>query len=454
VAARAAAHPELTLHALASELSAAPSSLDAFAAGDPATEVRAVFSWSYQALSSSAARLFRLLGLHPGPDVAVAAIASLAGLPVSQAARLMSELRDANLVTEHGSGRYTCHDLLRAYATELGLALDSPDLHHEARQRMFDHYLLTAQAGSVRLKPFETTVSGKAAPDVTIEDLVDHPQTLAWFAAEHHVMVALVQLAADTGFPVYASQIALTVSEYLYRQGHWHDWLSVLQTGLDAVTRAGSIAEQARAYRALTRTYARLGRVDAAAAHGRLALELSEQTGDPNGLAIAHRVLGVLMEVRGNQSEALNHDLQALQLYRSAGNREGVARTLNSVGWSYAQIGEFHSALTHCGEAFALLTELEDRQGLAATWDSLGWIHFHLGDYPSAVTCLKHALELFRNLDRYKEAECLTHLGDVHKAIGDVTSAAEAWQQAMDIYVGLGHRVVRILRIKLGALQN
>jgi DNA-binding SARP family transcriptional activator/tetratricopeptide (TPR) repeat protein len=453
VAARAAAHPEHSLHTLASELRAAPASLDAFAAGDPATEVRAVFSWSYRAVSAPAARLFRLLGLHPGPDVAVAAIASLAGLPVPQTRRLLSELRDANLVTELGSGRYTCHDLLRAYATELGLLHDSAEVRHEARHRMLDHYLRSAHAGSLRLRPFEPVVLGDAKPGITIENLVDQHQTLAWFAAEHHVILGLVQQAADTGFPAYASQIASTVSDYLYRQGYWHDWLSLLQTGLDAVTRTGSIVEQARTYRALTRAYARLDRIGAATAHGRLALELSEQLGDPYGLAFAHRVLGVVMEVRGDQRAALGHDLQALELFRSVGNRECVARTLNSVGWSYAQIGDFDPALTICEEAFTLLTGLDDRQGLAATCDSLGYIHHHLGDYQRAVAYFQRAIELFRDLDRYKEAECLTHLGDLYKAVGEVASAGAAWRQALDIYLGFDHRDVRLLRIKLRGLH-
>jgi DNA-binding SARP family transcriptional activator len=244
VAGRAAADPQLSLHALVSHLRTAPASLDAFAAGDRAIEVRVVFSWSYQALSGPAARMFRLLGLHPGPDVAVAAIASLAGLPVPWARRLMSELRDANLVTEHESGRYSCHDLLRAYATELGLHNDTPVLRREARQRMLDHYFLTAHGGCGKLRPFQPIAVGAARPGVTVEDLVDDRQTLAWFAAEHQVILTLVRHAADNGFPVHAAQLALTVGEYLYRQGHWHEWLAALRIGLEAVTRAAALAEQ------------------------------------------------------------------------------------------------------------------------------------------------------------------------------------------------------------------
>ena len=79
-AARAAARPCFPLAALAAELRDADGRLDALDSGDPAASVRAVFSWSYQQLSADAARMFRLLGLHPGPDISVPAAASLAAV--------------------------------------------------------------------------------------------------------------------------------------------------------------------------------------------------------------------------------------------------------------------------------------------------------------------------------------------------------------------------------------
>lgn len=77
--------------------------------------MRAGFSWSYRYLSPAAARLFRLLGLHPGPDLTAPAAASLA---ISQVRPVLAELTRTHLLGERSPGRYTFHDLLRAYVME------------------------------------------------------------------------------------------------------------------------------------------------------------------------------------------------------------------------------------------------------------------------------------------------------------------------------------------------
>ena len=118
VAARAAARPHLPLAALAGEMRDTRRRLDVLETGETATSVRSVMSWSCARLSESARRLFRLLGTHAGPDIAVPAAASLAGLTRSQAYLALAELCDEHLLSEHRPGRYTCHDLLRAYAAE------------------------------------------------------------------------------------------------------------------------------------------------------------------------------------------------------------------------------------------------------------------------------------------------------------------------------------------------
>lgn len=450
VGARAASRPDFDLADLAAELCTARGSLDAFALPDPAVEVRAVFSWSYQELTEPAARLFRLLGLHPGPDAALPAIASLAGLSLASARAHLAELCNTHLVDEHEPGRYACHDLLRTYAAELSRELDSAAERHEAQLRMFDHYLLTAHTGSLLLQSWDQVPLEPPRPLVTVEDFPDHRQALSWFTAEHQVLLAMVQHAAETRFSAYSQQLACTLSEYLYRRGHWHDWAHTLRTALDTVTILTEGPTQARLHRGLIRAYARMGQLDAAVIHGDLALELAQRLDDTLGLAKAHGVLGILSEVQGRLAAALEHDLQALELFQAAGDRREEGRALNAVGWSYACLNDPSTALDYCERALRVLTEIDDRQGMAATWDSLGYVHYRLGDHRQAVTCHRHAIRLFRDLgDRYKEAECLAHLGNAYHAEADADAAHTAWRSALTIFVELGHPDAEELRRKL-----
>jgi len=64
-AARAGARAHLPLAVTVAELRDARQRLDALDGGDPASNLRAVFSWSGQELSGAAADMFRLLGIHP-----------------------------------------------------------------------------------------------------------------------------------------------------------------------------------------------------------------------------------------------------------------------------------------------------------------------------------------------------------------------------------------------------
>ena len=124
IAARAAVSHTLPLSALAQRLRRDHERLDALTTGDPSTDLRAVLSASYRALRPPTARLFRLLGLHPGPDISAPAAASLAARPLGEVREMLAGMAGANLVVEHLPGRYTFHDLLRAYAADTATRTD------------------------------------------------------------------------------------------------------------------------------------------------------------------------------------------------------------------------------------------------------------------------------------------------------------------------------------------
>jgi len=453
VAARAATHPHLSLASLAAELD--DFRLDALADDDPTTDIRAVFSWSYTALTRPAARLFRLLGLHPGPDISTPAAASLAALTPSRVRPLLAELTRANLLVEPTPDRYTFHDLLRAYAGEVAHSIDSAAERHAANRRMLDHYLHTAHTADRLLYPAREPITlTPPQSGVTPESLADHEQALAWFTAEHAAVLAAVDHAAATGFDAHTWQLASTITDFLNRQGHWHDQASTGRAAVAAARRLGDPAVQARAHRSLALAYNRLGRFDDAHTQLRHALDLSSQAGDRVGQAHTHLSLAYVRGRQGRHTQALHHARQALDLHRAAGHRTGQADAFNAVGWYHALLGDHQQALTACQQALTLHQELDNRLGQAATWDSLGYAHHHLDQHEQAITCYQRALHLFQDLAaRYEEATIFSHLGDTHHATDNPDAARTAWQHALTILDQLDHPDAQQLRTKLTTLD-
>ncbi|HET6501710.1 MAG TPA: BTAD domain-containing putative transcriptional regulator [Amycolatopsis sp.] len=458
IAATRAAQTGFPLTTLAAELAEAGQRLDVLSAGDPASEVRAVFSWSYTALSPAAARLFRLLGLHPGPDVSAAAAASLAALPASRVRGLLAELTGASLLAEHAPGRYAFHDLLRAYAADQADTTDPDPERHAAVQRMLDHYMHTAHTaarllGSVR----DPLTLPPPRHGVTPEHPADHERALAWFVSERAVLLAVVDHAGAAGFDTHAGHLARTVATFLDRRGHWHDLAVVGEAAVAAADRRADPAGQPVAHRILARACFRLRRLDDAHTHLRTALDLFVSTGDLEGQADTHIEIARLRARQGPDAitGALHHIQWADVLHRSTGHRLGQAQTLNAIGWYHARNGNHPQTLICCQQALPLLQEFHDREGEAYAWDSLGYAHHYLKHHPESIACYQHAVDLCRDLgDRYLESDVLNRLGDTHHAAHETDAAREAWHQALSILTELDHPDADRIRAKLAGLDT
>jgi DNA-binding SARP family transcriptional activator len=455
-AARAAAHPRFSLGSLAAELRDTRGRLDALSTGEDATDVRAVFSWSYQNLDRPAAQMFRLLGLHPGPDITAPAAASLAGLPVPAAHRLLRELTRGHLLAEPAPGRYAFHDLLRAYAAEQAAAEDSDADRRAALHRALDHYLHTAHAAAVLINNARGTIDlPPVQPGAVPEALDTLQQARAWFEAEHHVLLAAAALAAENGFDVHAWQLPWALADHLEFHRMWQDMADIQDAALTAAERLGDIAAQASVHRSLGRARFSLGSWDDAHTHLSQALELYQELGDLVGQARVHLSIGRAMEHMDRVDEALGHARQALALFEEAGNRPGQARALNNVGWYHAVLGDHRQALLSSRQALGLQHDLGDRCGEASTWDSLGYSHHHLGQFAKSATCYQEAITLFADIgSRSGEAEVLIHLADVHRAAGSRQAAITVWRQALQILDELGDPGAEELRGKLRQLET
>jgi DNA-binding SARP family transcriptional activator/tetratricopeptide (TPR) repeat protein len=456
VAARAAASPRFPLAHFAAEIREAGQVLDLFRSDDAATDVSAVFSWSYRALSTDAARLFRLLGLHPGPDFTVGAAASLAGIAPDQARALLAELTRGHLLTEHRPGRYAFHDLLRAYAAEQARSHDHDSARDAAVGRLLGHCLHTAYAAATLTDPCFAPVAAPVPPQprVVIGGPATAEEALSWFTAEHPTLLAAVPLAAESGAATHAWQLAWVLGTYLLRQGLWTDQATACRLALDAARRDGDTAGEAHALVLLGLGYGSSGRLGEAALLLRTALRLLETVGGCHRSQVrAHRTLSWIAEQQERHADMLSHATAALELSREAGDLALEVMSLNDVGYSHALLGNYRPAIVYCERSLAGSQEAGERNWESAAWDSLGYIHHQLGDHRRAITCYERSLDLSRTLaDRYNEAGALDHLGDVHRSAYDMDAARWAWIQAARGYDEIGHPRGEQIRAKLGSL--
>lgn len=467
VAARVATRTGFRLGTVAAELATA--GLDGFSGGEASTDLRGVFSWSCHRLSEPAARLFRLLGLGFGPDLAVPAVASMsaegagggparfehsagvgaAGTFVLESARgLLAELARAHLVTEPAPGRYGMHDLLRAFAGEL------PEPGRSAAlRRLIEHYLHTGYAAARLLDPVRDPIGmPEPGPGVRPETFTSADAAQAWFAAEYSVLLAAVERAAAAGLDAYTWRLAWTMQTFLHRRGLWHDQAWVLRAALAAAERAEEPVGQALCHRYLGVSLGRTGRAEEAERHYRLALARYTELADRTGQARAHLDLGWAHNLRNRYLDGIRHYRRALELFIELNHRSGQALAFNNIGHNLVILGDYRRALGYCERALALHRQGADRWGEATTVDSLGHAYHLLGEYTRAVDCYQQALAGYRAVgERYHEAETATRLGDVLEAAGDPEAAGRVWRDALAILEELDDPDAADVRTRLSA---
>ncbi|WP_433220597.1 BTAD domain-containing putative transcriptional regulator [Dactylosporangium sp. CS-047395] len=442
VAAHAAARPHIALAQLAGELRDAARRWHVLDGGDAVSDVRAVLSWSYLALPAATARMFRLLGAHPGPVLGTAAAAGLAGVAPEVATELLAELCRASLLTEPEPGRFTHHDLLRGYALELAAAQDEP----EATRRVLDHYVNTAVIAAAVINPSWPPVSPpEPAPGVTVDVKAEQ----RWLTEELPTLLAAVEAAAVRKLDVHAWQLAWALTDLLERQGRWDDWEAAHGTGLRAAERAGDAQAVAHLHRGLGRLRMWQWRYQEALAHFGEALERFQALGDRHGEARTEHNLCQLADREGRLPDAARHAQRSLDLCRELGDRADVAKELNALAWCHLEAGELDHARAACEEAAAIYREVDDPAQEGAAQHTLGGIHHRRGDLAAAAACYERAVALSGGVgDRYAEALALDGLGDTGT---DPDEARRRWEQALTILTELGRPEADAVRAKLSS---
>jgi len=445
----AVAHPAMTVTELAAELADEQRRLALLDAdGDSRTAVRSVFSWSYRHLPAAAAGAFRLLGFHPGADIDRYAAAALTaassedgGGDGADGGRILEQLSRANLMHSTRPGWYGMHDLLRAYARDVG-ERDAGGEIREALTRLFDHYLGVACAAMKTLFPAERPGVSRSIPlPSTGPEVTDPVPARAWLDAERANLVAVTVHCAANGWADHAVHLAATVFRYL-DDGHYSDAFIMHSHACLAAQHIGDQVAEAGALSALGVVAWRLGGYDRSVGYLRRALTLSRQAGDTVGEARALGNLGLVGSQHGRYAEAAGHIVRALALFRGIGDRTGEARTLSSLGIVDWQQGRYDRAVGHHRQALAIYHEMSDRPGEARALGNLGSAYAQQGRFHEAADCQRQALALFREIGhQIGEARALSDLGLVRARQDRREQATDHQRQALALFREAGYQV-------------
>ncbi|MFI5916504.1 ATP-binding protein [Dactylosporangium sp. NPDC051541] len=451
VAARAATHPTLALSALADELRGTPRGLDGIDGGDPATDVRAVFSSSYRALHGPARRLFRLLGLHPGPHLGAAAAGRLAALEPAAARSALAELLRGHLITEEPAGRFGLHDLLRAYAAELADAEEPPLRRADAVARLLRYYAAVAQAAAARVWTtglLEAPEDDRCEP--VAEAFADRAAALAWFAAERPALGGLVLLAAEAGADWPTVALAAATGRYLQLVGGWAEQQRVMLTGVEAAERLGRPPALVQCRLVLAQAQMLGGDCEGAHEQLRRALDTALGAGDTGAALTVRLAAGRVYEQEHRHHEAIAEARRALA---ELGDDRSELRLgpLNTIAWQYALLGAYDEAIQHSRAVVEASTGLS--YVVAAALRTLGYSEHRAGRPGVGRGHLERSAATYQQLgNRYREAATLDDAAAAMLDDGDAAAAGRAWRQALHIYAEFGHPAAADIRAKLHRL--
>jgi tetratricopeptide (TPR) repeat protein/transcriptional regulator with XRE-family HTH domain len=434
-------HAAWTVAGRAAELASAVDRLELMVTEN--LSVTAAFNLSYADLSPDQQRLFRRLGLHPGPDIDRYAAAALDGTDLAAARHGLEDLYDHYLLTEPAHGRYRLHDLIREHAHALAARDDLQQVRDQATTRLLDYYQHAAAGADALIDrwAFPAPAAADAAKPVAAPILTDPEQALAWARAERASLLACLDHATATG--QHARVIAFTagLAGLLRRDGPWADAITRHIVAISAARQLGDRPGEASALNDLGVVRSTTGEYPASVQALEQAVGIFRDLGDQAGEAIALSNLGATWRLTGDYPAAVAALDRALGIFGHLGDRVGQARALTTLGIARQRTGDYRAAGRAQEEALAIFRDLGDLFGQANSLNFLGAIRRLTGELPAAAQAQEEALAIFGDLgERLGQANSLYYLGVIRRLTGQFPAAALAQEEALRLYRHLGDR--------------
>ncbi|MGM1058364.1 ATP-binding protein [Saccharothrix sp. Mg75] len=420
---------------------------------DDRSAVTRVFDWSYHRLPDDLARLFRVLGLHPGPEFGPDAAAALSGTDPRTAARRVEALVDANLVTPVAHRRYHVHDLLHLYASRRAEADDPVERLAEARRDGLAWYARTALAADRLVFPAHPhVVVDLDGPPAAIP--ADRAQAWAWFTTEHRTLLPALRQALAHDLHDIAVALAASMRYLVFRPvALCPVRLEVESAGLLAARARGDVEAEMAFLRRRADTYQLLGRWEESDADLAANVEYAVAGGDRLQLGKALCGLGHSRTLQRRLVEARDHYLRALPLVRGSGYVEAVVES--NLSRISAGLGKHADAVAHAERELVLRRSGDDPVGVGYALHDVAVAHQCAGDHQAAVEFGERAIDVYREAvatDNYL-VDALHTVALSHEHRGEVDAARGCLLEAAEILTRLGDPRAEPLRERVRAMS-
>ncbi|MGW4394940.1 ATP-binding protein [Amycolatopsis nivea] len=459
IAAGYASGPETTVAEVVAELADERYRLDVLSRdGDERATVRAVFDWSYQRLDDERARVFRRLGLHPGPEFCAEAAASVTGLDLSGTRRVLNGLAAAHLVEPTRLGRYRLHDLLRAYASCRAEVDDSAEQRKQALERTWQWYAYHAKTAHNVLSPAHRSwypmlrLEVRADPSI---ELPDAARAWAWLESERDNLIAAARDADRHDRNPLTLLLTTATGMILARQGQQENRLDLARLALATARRGGDRTVEAHALLELAEVHQAAGQRREAHDASVEGLSLARDLGNSELQAAALNNLGLVLTEQGQHAQARDRFLAALPLASGAQQGRLEAVIEGNLSELSTRQGNYRQGLRHAERGLSLRRAARDHRGEAFALHHVAQARQGLGDLPEAIAQCRNALAIEPHHRTPQDtAEIQDTLGACLRDTGHTDQAKSCWQNALALYDQYGHPRADGLRVRLQALDT
>jgi len=392
---------------------------------------------SYRRLSPPARRVFRRLGLIPGPDFAAELAAVVAGEETSVTERWLDELVELGLVQPRADQRYGLHDLVRVYTGDR-MAREEPD-DRRLRERMIRWLLATASVAGEHFEP-EPTGAQTGRRVAGLPGLPDAAAAMAWLDGEVGNWFPALRMAAEDGLHELVVDVADALHWFSDRRLDLDIWVDVFGLGARAATALGDAAIEARHLNYFAWAQGTfLDDGEAAIRIAAAALDRAVAAGDvaEQGWALAYASTGRFM--LGEFEESLDLLLRAAELFRRAGDRNGLPHALQGQAGALNRLGRHDEALRVLEETLRLISDPGFGMVAATRLPAEALAHLRIGmlhavaeRWAESAQHLRAAVAGFHGIDmRTFEATAAVELAGSLRRTGEVDEARSCLDRAM-----------------------